>query len=105
MKIPFARLFSTGTNASAFDSPQPAGKGMELATLYAGFQNDLKMRLATEIQGEMVSTAERDRTEKANPKPTHQKHEIRSLSESGSAQGPEHFALTARATNDAVRDW
>jgi two-component system cell cycle sensor histidine kinase/response regulator CckA len=78
---------------------------MELATLNAGFQNDLKMRLATEIQGEMVSTPERDRTEKANLKSTHQKNEIRLLSESGSAQGPEHFAIVARATNDAVRDW
>ncbi|HMG06517.1 MAG TPA: PAS domain-containing protein, partial [Chthoniobacterales bacterium] len=63
------------------------------------------MRLATEIQGEEEPTHERDRTEKTSPKSLQQKHEIRELSESGAAQGPEHFAILARATNDAVRDW
>jgi PAS domain S-box-containing protein len=63
------------------------------------------MRFATEIQGEEEPTHERDRTEKTSPKSSQQKHETRELSESGAAQSPEHFAILARATNDAVRDW
>jgi two-component system cell cycle sensor histidine kinase/response regulator CckA len=63
------------------------------------------MRLATEIQGDETSTAERDRTEQNHPKPSHQKYETSELSESGAAESPEYFAITARATNDAVRDW
>jgi len=63
------------------------------------------MRLATEIQGDQTPTHEHDRTEKNSPKETHQKYETRELSESGSAQSSEHFAIVARATNDAVRDW
>jgi PAS domain S-box-containing protein len=63
------------------------------------------MRLATEIQGDETSTQERDRTDTASPKQSHQKYEIRELSESSAAESPEHFAIIARATNDAVRDW
>jgi two-component system cell cycle sensor histidine kinase/response regulator CckA len=63
------------------------------------------MRLATEIQGDEAPTHERDRTEKNSPKQSHQKYETRELSESGAAESPEHFAIVARATNDAVRDW
>lgn len=63
------------------------------------------MRLATEIQGDEASKHERDRTEKNSPKQSHQKYETRELSESGAAESPEHFAIVARATNDAVRDW
>ncbi|MEY2558277.1 MAG: hypothetical protein QOE34_1702, partial [Verrucomicrobiota bacterium] len=63
------------------------------------------MRLATEIQGDETSTQERDRTDTASPKQSHQKYEIRELSESSAAESPEHFAIVARATNDAVRDW
>jgi PAS domain S-box-containing protein len=63
------------------------------------------MRLATEIQGDETSTQERDRTDTASPKQSHQKYEICELSESSAAESPEHFAIVARATNDAVRDW
>jgi two-component system cell cycle sensor histidine kinase/response regulator CckA len=63
------------------------------------------MRLATEIQGDEAPTHERDRTEKTSLKSPQQKHETRELSESGTVEGPEHFAILARATNDAVRDW
>ena len=78
---------------------------MELASFVFGFQHDLKMRLATEIQGDETPTHEHHRTEKPSPKPSHQKYETRELSESGAAESPEHFAIVARATNDAVRDW
>jgi PAS domain S-box-containing protein len=63
------------------------------------------MRLATEIQGDERPTTERDRTEQNQPKPSHQKYEIRALPESGAAESPEYFTIAARATNDAVRDW
>jgi two-component system cell cycle sensor histidine kinase/response regulator CckA len=78
---------------------------MELASFSSGFQHNLKMRLATEIQGDEAPAHEHHRTEKPNPKQPHQKYEIRELSESGTAEGPEHFAIVARATNDAIRDW
>ncbi len=63
------------------------------------------MRLATEIRGDETSTHERDKTDKISPKASHQKYETRKLSESGADESPEHFAIVARATNDAVRDW
>jgi PAS domain S-box-containing protein len=64
------------------------------------------MRLATEIQGE--ETSRRNPVQKQNPSSRNpgQKHERPDeISESGAPEGAEHFAIVARATNDAVRDW
>ena len=79
---------------------------MELAFLIPGFPHDLKMRLATEIQGEEPSTQPLGRIDKSSSKQPLQKHETHNhLPESGAAESPEYSAIVARATNDAVRDW
>lgn len=71
---------------------------MELASSSHGFQHDLKMRLATKIQDDEASTQEL-RTS------SHHKYETHSDLPSGTTEIPEHFALAAQATNDAVRVW
>jgi two-component system, cell cycle sensor histidine kinase and response regulator CckA len=64
------------------------------------------MRLATEIQGDETSTRNPVRNENPSSRNPAQKHETQDeISESRSPEGTEHFALVARATNDAVRDW
>ncbi|PYS92730.1 MAG: hypothetical protein DMF62_00060 [Acidobacteria bacterium] len=64
------------------------------------------MRLATEIQGAETSTQNPARS--AHPEPGNSIQEYETLSEipeSRSLESAEHFAIVARATNDAVRDW
>ena len=64
------------------------------------------MRLATEIQGAETSTPDPARSENPNSRNSTQRHETDSeIPESRPAKGAEHFAIAARATNDAVRDW
>ena len=64
------------------------------------------MRLATEIQGDETSTANPARNENPSSRNSTQKHEIHpELPESRPIESAEHFAIVARATNDAVRDW
>ncbi|MEY2495566.1 MAG: two-component system, cell cycle sensor histidine kinase and response regulator CckA [Verrucomicrobiota bacterium] len=75
---------------------------MELAFFTHGFQHNLKMRLATKIQEEEASTQEFRRAE--NQTSSH-KYETHSDLSSGATEIPEHFALAAQATNDAVRVW
>jgi PAS domain S-box-containing protein len=63
------------------------------------------MRLATEIQGGETPAQKPAQTENpgsrySTPHETHHK-----IPESRSFEGAEHFAIVARATNDAVRDW
>lgn len=68
--------------------------------------HDLKMRLATEIQGDETSTQNSLGNEDLGFKNPTQKHEIyQEFPESGPIESAEHFAFVARATNDAVRDW
>ena len=74
---------------------------MELAFFTHGFQHDLKMRLATEIQDDEAPTPEIRRSENERPF----KYETPSNLSSGATEIPEHFALVAQATNDAVRVW
>jgi PAS domain S-box-containing protein len=60
------------------------------------------MRLATEFQGEKPNTAvEANHGSKNHPRQNEIHHQL----ESGPFESTEHFALVARATNDAVRDW
>jgi two-component system cell cycle sensor histidine kinase/response regulator CckA len=64
------------------------------------------MRLATEIQGDETSTrnpVHKQNSSSRNPGPKHERHD--EISESRALKGAEHFAIVARATNDAVRDW
>jgi two-component system, cell cycle sensor histidine kinase and response regulator CckA len=75
---------------------------MELALSLSGFQHDLKMRLATQIQGDQESPQNHYRGEKKSP---HQSHETSSDLSRGPDEIPQHFALAAQATNDAVRVW
>jgi two-component system cell cycle sensor histidine kinase/response regulator CckA len=75
---------------------------MELALLHGGFQHDLKMRLATEIQGDEASQQKHYRGAKDAPD---QSNETSSDSSSGSPEIPQHLARAAQATNDAVRVW
>jgi two-component system cell cycle sensor histidine kinase/response regulator CckA len=64
------------------------------------------MRLATEIQGDETSTQNLVRSENSSSRNPIQKHETHSeIPESCPLEGAEHFAIVARATNDAVRDW
>jgi len=64
------------------------------------------MRLATEIQGAETSTPESARSENPNSRNSTQSHEIHpEIPESRPIKSAEHFAIAARATNDAVRDW
>ena len=76
---------------------------MELAFFKRGFQHNLKMRLATKIQGDEVSQQEHDRT--GNEAPNYLIYETPSDLSSGATEIPEHLALAAQATNDAVRVW
>jgi two-component system cell cycle sensor histidine kinase/response regulator CckA len=75
---------------------------MELAFFLRGFQHDLKMRLATEIQGDEVSQENHYQAERETFR---QSHETSSSLSSGTTEIPEHLALAAQATNDAVRVW
>ena len=64
------------------------------------------MRLAPQLQGEETlpqNTIRSDGTTFRYPQKTHETYD--DLSESGASSGAEHFAIVARATNDAVRDW
>ena len=64
------------------------------------------MRLATEIQGDETSTrnpVHKHNSSSRNPGQKHERHD--EISESRALKGAEHFAIVARATNDAVRDW
>ncbi|HXM33139.1 MAG TPA: ATP-binding protein, partial [Chthoniobacterales bacterium] len=64
------------------------------------------MRLAPQLQGDETfpqTTIRSDETTFTYPPQTHETHNA--LSENGAAPGAEHFAIVARATNDAVRDW
>jgi len=64
------------------------------------------MRLATEIQGEERSTRNPARKKHSRSKRPVQEHETPAENSEGRpSQGAEHFAIVARATNDAVRDW
>ena len=64
------------------------------------------MRLATEIQGAETSTPNPTGNENPISRIPFQTHETRhEISESGPVESAEHFAIVARATNDAVRDW
>jgi two-component system cell cycle sensor histidine kinase/response regulator CckA len=63
------------------------------------------MRLATEIQGDQEFPRNQNRAETTSFRPAHQSYEpLPDLSKSA-AEIPEHFALAAQATNDAVRVW
>jgi two-component system cell cycle sensor histidine kinase/response regulator CckA len=61
------------------------------------------MRLATEIQGDEVSQHNHHRA--GNEAPRYHKYETPSDLSSGTTEIPEHLALAAQATNDAVRVW
>jgi PAS domain S-box-containing protein len=64
------------------------------------------MRLATEIQGDETSTANPTQNEDPSPRYSIQQNEIhQELPESRPPESEEHFAIVARATNDALRDW
>jgi two-component system cell cycle sensor histidine kinase/response regulator CckA len=60
------------------------------------------MRLATEIQGDEASQQNHYR---ADTEAFRQSHETPSCLSSGATEIPEHLALAAQATNDAVRVW
>ncbi len=63
------------------------------------------MRLATEIQGDEASTQKLHRADYETSKHSSKKYETPSDLSSGPSEIPEHFALAAQATNDAVRVW
>ena len=64
------------------------------------------MRLAIEIPREEKSTQEPDESRTTSELAETSARENRSVpAKNGATQGAQHFALAARATNDAVRDW
>jgi PAS domain S-box-containing protein len=75
---------------------------MELALFHHGFQHNLKMRLATEIQGD--TAPQKNHYRGAQEAPT-RSHENSSDSSSRPNEISQHLALAAQATNDAVRVW
>jgi len=75
---------------------------MELALITTGFQHDLMMRLATEIQGDEGSQQNHYR---GAQDASHQSHETSSDPSRRPAEIPQYFALAAQATNDALRIW
>ena len=78
---------------------------MELASDLRGFQHDLKMRLATEIQGEEEFPQNQNRAETTSLRPSHKTYETLPDLPTSAHEIPEHLALAAQATNDAVRVW
>ena len=63
------------------------------------------MRLATEIQGDETSTPDPARNENRSSWNATTKNEIYQIPESRPSESAEHFAIVARATNDAIRVW
>lgn len=63
------------------------------------------MRLATEIQGDEVSRQDLHHGKKETSAYLSKKYETPSDLSSGTPEIPEHLALAAEATNDAVRVW
>src|SRR5205814_5955674 len=64
------------------------------------------MRLVTEIQGE--ETPKRNPVRSENPSsrnPTQEHETLHEIPQGRPFESAEHFAIVARATNDAVRDW
>ena len=87
-----------------FRRPRPQRHGTSY--LSSRVPHNLNMRLASQLQGDETipqNTIRSDKTTFRHPQKTHETHD--DLSESGAAPGAEHFAIVARATNDAVRDW
>jgi two-component system, cell cycle sensor histidine kinase and response regulator CckA len=74
---------------------------MELALLITGFQNDLNMRFATEIQ---AATPQQNHY-RTTQETVHQSHETLTNLSSGPDEIAQHLARAAQATNDAVRVW
>jgi PAS domain S-box-containing protein len=64
------------------------------------------MRLATEIQGDETPAHNPTRSQNPSSRNSTQEHETyHEIPESRPIESAEHFAILARATNDAVRDW
>ena len=64
------------------------------------------MRLVTEIQGEETPKRNPARSENPSSRNPTQEHEtLHEIPQSRPFESAEHFAIVARATNDAVRDW
>ena len=65
------------------------------------------MRLATQIQADEkpLETQHSAKPKSKHPLIAHENHCSSTSSQNGSAESAEHFALVARATNDAIRDW
>src|SRR6185436_14000653 len=82
----------------------PQRHGTSLA--YARVQNGLKMRLATEIQGDETPVRNPARSKSPSSRNSTQIDETHhQIPESRQFESAEYFAIVARATNDAVRDW
>ena len=101
-KIGTANSFSCGPKASSLIFGSARGRGTELALFIAGSKHNLKMRLATEIQGDEVSQQNHHR---AATESAHQSHENSSDLSIRPNEIAQHLALAAQATNDAVRVW
>ena len=99
-------LIFRGRKGKRFRFMRPRPQRHRTSFPYAWVQNDLKMRLATEIQGDETSAQNPARSQNPSSRNSTLKRETHNeIPESHPLESAEHFAIVARATNDAVRDW
>ncbi|MEY2498340.1 MAG: hypothetical protein QOD12_1896 [Verrucomicrobiota bacterium] len=106
MKNRFRTIVFPGRKGKPFRFLGPPPQRHRTSYLYSWVSHDLNMRLAPQLQGDETfpqNTIRSDETTFRYPQKTHETDHA--LSESGASSGAEHFAIVARATNDAVRDW
>src|SRR5438067_5009780 len=101
-KMRAAKSFSCAAKASALIVGNSFAQRHGISLFHRGFQHDLKMRLAAEIQGDEASQQNHYRGAMDAP---HQSHENSSDSSSRPDEISQHLARAAQATNDAVRVW
>src|SRR5438067_4724119 len=101
-KMRAAKSFSCAAKASALIVGNSFAQRHGISLFHRGFQHDLKMRLAAEIQGDEASQQNHYRGAMDAP---HQSHETPSDSSSRPDEISQHLARAAQATNDAVRVW
>src|SRR5437016_12274903 len=106
MRNRFRTIVFPGGKGKPFRFGRPRSQRHGTSYLSSWVPHNLNMRLATQLQGDETfpqNTIRSDETTFRYPPQNHETHDA--LSKSGPSPGAEHFAIVARATNDAVRDW
>src|SRR5438270_5654914 len=106
MRNRFRTIVFAGGKGKPFRFERPRSQRHGTSYLSSWVSHDLNMRLAPQLQGDETlpqTTIRSDENTFRYPPQNHETHDA--LSKSGPSPGAEHFAIVARATNDAVRDW